>query len=279
MASQTNSSSLPWSELLAGYVLGDLSSDDMIRVQAYLDNHPEAVQEIIELKATLNLMSLGLRDVPVPPTIKDNLLAALPSEKVIPIKQVKQSNLKFNWGHRWRTIASIAGSMAAVTIVGLGLQLGLQSYQLQQEFIATRQELKQLRETQEKLLAQQSDQSRYQQSISLINQPSGRILRLTGSGKAIQTTGTIVIAPTEKRAVLMVKNMPAPPPGKLYHLWAIVNGQKIACIQFTPEADGQVMLQLPADRWSNAVGVVVTIESVQSEAQPVGEMVMSSSDT
>ena len=275
MAAQTNSSSLPWSELLAGYVLGDLSSDDMIRVQAYLDNHPEAVQEIIELKATLNLMSLGLPDVPVPPMIKDNLLAALPSEKVIPIKQVKQSNLKFNEGNRWRTIASIAGSMAAVTIVGLGLQ----SYQLQQEFIATRQELKQLRETQEKLLAQQSDQSRYQQSISLMNQPSGRILRLTGSGTAIQTTGTIVIAPTQKRAVLMVKNMPAPPPGKLYHLWAIVNGQKIACIQFTPEADGQVMLQLPADRWSNAVGVVVTIESVQSEAQPVGEMVMSSSDT
>ena len=272
MASQPNSSSLPWSELLAGYVLGDLSSDDMIRVQAYLAHNPEAVQEIIELKATLNLVSLGLSDVPVPPQIKENLLAALPSEKVIPIKQVKQSKLKFNLGNRWR---AIAGSMAAITIVALGLQ----SYQLQQEFAATRQELKQLRETQEKLLAQQSDQGRYQQSVSLINQPSGRILHMTGSGTASQTTGTIVIAPTQKRAVMMVKNMPAPPPGKVYHLWAIVNGQKIACVQFTPEADGQVMIQLPADRWSNAVGVVVTIEPVQSEAQPVGEMVMSSSGT
>jgi len=272
MTSQFNSSQVPWSELLAGYVLGNLSSDDMIRVQAYLEEHPEAIEEITELNATLNLMSLGLPDVPVPLHIKDNLFAALSSEKVVPIQKIKKSHLKFNLGNRWRTIA---GSIAAVTIVALGLQ----SYQLQQEFTATRQELKQLRETQEKLLAQQSDLGRYQQSVSLINQPSGRILHMTGSGTAIQTTGSIVIAPTQKRAVMMVKNMPAPPPGKVYHLWAIVNGQKIACIQFTPEADGQVILQLPADRWSNAVGVVVTIEPTETEAQPIGEMVMSSSDT
>ena len=34
----------------------------------------------------------------------------------------------------------------------------------------------------------------------------------------------------------------------VYHLWAIVNGQEIACIQFMPEADGQVILQWPVDR-------------------------------
>jgi hypothetical protein len=61
-----NPSNSPWSELLAGYVLGDLSSDDIILVQQYLDSHPDAIVEVEELQTTLGLLPLGLDDVPVP---------------------------------------------------------------------------------------------------------------------------------------------------------------------------------------------------------------------
>jgi hypothetical protein len=49
----------------------------------------------------------------------------------------------------------------------------------------------------------------------------------------------------------------------------------VACIQFTPEADRQVLMQLPAERWLPATGVAITLEPEQTTEQPTGEMVMS----
>ncbi len=293
-----NPSDQPWSELLAGYVLGDLSSDDMIRVQDYLESHPDAIAEVEALEITLGLLPLGLDDVPVPPQIKTHLFAALPDRESSPAAfptiepitaqttaqtkaQTKaQTTVQTLDTHTAKTSVqakvqqrwfAIAGSIAAVTIAALGLQ----SYQLQQEFSATRQELVKLRESQEKLLAKSGESDRNQQVVSLINQPHHRMLTMTGSGNLSGASGNVVILPDQNRAVLMVEKMPPPPAGKIYHLWAVVNQQKIACIQFVPEANGRVLLPIPANRWTAATEVVITIEPEQSGIQPTGDMVMS----
>ncbi len=268
------SSNTPWSELLAGYVLGDLSSDDMIRVQHYLESNSDAIAEVEALQITLGLLPLGLDDVSVPPQIKTNLLASLP-DRATPLQSrpaiqhtAAQTPVQAKVQQRW---FAIAGSIAAVTIAVLGLQ----SYQLQQEFSATRQELAKLRESQEKLLAQSGEGDRYQQVVSWMNQSHSRMLTMTGSGRVAGASGNVVIMPDQNRAVLMVEKMPPPPPGKVYHLWAVVKNQKVACIQFVPEANGRVLMPLPANRWTAATQVVITIEPEQSGTQPTGDMVMS----
>ena len=264
------SSDTPWSELLAGYVLGDLSSDDMILVQQYLTSNPSAIAEVESLQMTLGLLPLGLDDSPVPAMIKTNLFASLPDRQTpLPLQStIKSQAVQAKIQQRW---FAIAGSIAAVTIVALGLQ----SYQLQQEFSATRQELAKLRESQEKLLARSIDGDRYQESIAFMRQSGSRMLTMTGSGSVSGASGNVVIVPEQNRAMLTVQKMPQPPAGKVYHLWAVVNNQKIACIQFVPEANGQVLMQIPADRWNRATQVVITVEPEQSESQPTGEMVMS----
>jgi anti-sigma-K factor RskA len=263
-----NPSNSPWSELLAGYVLGDLSSDDIILVQQYLDSHPDAIVEVEELQTTLGLLPLGLDDVPVPSHIKTNLFATLPDRAPSAPVKPRSQTLETKVQQRW---FAIAGSIAAVTIAALGLQ----SYQLQQEFSATRQELAKLRESQEKLLVQSVEGDRYQQAVSLMNRSQSRMLTMTGSGTVAGASGSVVITPDQNRAVLMVEKMPPPPPGKVYHLWAVVNGQKVACIQFAPEADGRVFMSIPANRWNAATQVAITVEPEQSGTQPTGDMVMS----
>jgi Anti-sigma-K factor rskA len=266
----------PWSELLAGYVLGDLSSDDMILVQQYLDTNPNAIVEVEELQTAFGLLPLGLDDVPVPLHIKTNLFATLPDRTTsAPLKTRAQTletkletKVQTKVQQRW---FAIAGSIAAVVIATLGLQ----SYQLQQEFSATRKELVKLRESQEKLLVQSVEGDRYQQAVSLMNRSQSRMLRMTGSGPVAGASGSVVITPDQNRALLMVEKMPPPPPGKVYHLWAVVNDQKIACIQFSPEADGRVFMSIPANRWSAATEVAITVEPEESGTQPIGEMVMS----
>ena len=271
------SSDTPWAELLAGYVLGDLSSDDMILVQQYLDTHPNAIAEVEDLKITLGLLPLGLDDSLVPAQIKANLFASLPDRVSSTAAQTMdgslqhsvQNTIQSNGQNRW---FALAGTVAAVTIAALGLQ----SYQFQREFSATRQELARLRETQEHMIAKSGESDRYQESVALMRQSGSRMLTMTGSGLVSGASGNVVIVPDQNRAILSVQKMPLPPAGKVYHLWAVVNNQKVACIQFIPEANGQVLMQIPASRWNQATQVVITVEPEQASGQPTGEMVMSS---
>jgi anti-sigma-K factor RskA len=279
----------PWPELFAGYVLGDLSSKDMITVQRYLETNPEAIEEIEQLQTTLALLPLGLADIPVPNELKARVLSEVDrrqsaglalnsgqdtiqnidiaiaprlekSTSFSPDRSIQQPKSSIPWG---------AITTGLATLVALGL--GIQSHSLQQEMAATRRELGGLRQAQEQI-AQQDD--RYRNAVALMNQPNSRMLTMVGSGAVAAASGNIVIAPDQNRALLSVKNMPQPPSGKVYHLWAIVAGNKVACAQFSPESDGQALLQLPANRWTNATQVVITLEPEQSEAQPTGEMVM-----
>jgi anti-sigma-K factor RskA len=244
-----NSFQNPWPELLAGYVLGDLSSDDMIRVKQYLETHPEAVEEVKALEMALGLLPFGLPDRPVPPHIKTTLF-----RQIAPVARPATGR------RRWMVLA---GGLAAAAVAALGVQ----NYQLQAQIQGARQEVAGLRSAQEKLVANRD-------RASLVGNFEGRKLAMAGSGAAQGAKGEVFIMPEQNRAVLAVDNMPPPPEGKVYHLWAVVDGQKVACIQFVPERDGKVLMQLPANRWSRAVQVAVTLEPLVGEAVPSGEMVM-----
>jgi Anti-sigma-K factor rskA len=272
----TTNPSEDWSELLAGYALDDLSNEEVIALQEYLATHPDALlEEVTQLQNTLALLPLGLLDVVTPPIdLKAKILAAAAPRPIDEISKViainplpvslpviappKRSRTRRDW-------LPIVGSIAAAAIVALGIQ----SYRLQQE-------IAQLRQT---MVAQQSNGTRYQEAVTMMTESKGRMLNLSGSGTAAGAIGNVVVSGTEKRAILMIQKMPPAPPGKVYHLWAMVDGSKVSCIQFTPEANGQVLMQLPADRWNNAVGVVITIEADKSDTKPSGEMIMSDAET
>jgi anti-sigma-K factor RskA len=244
-----NSSQNPWPELLAGYVLGDLSSDDMIRVKQHLETHPEAVEEVKALEMALGLLPFGLPDRPVPPHIKTTLF-----------RQIAPVTRQARGSRRWMVLA---GGMAAAAIAALGVQ----NYQLQARIQGAQHEVATLRSAQEKLVANRD-------RASLVGNFSGRKLSMLGNGAAQGAKGEVFIIAEQNRAVLAVDNMPQPPEGKVYHLWAVVDGQKVACIQFVPERDGKVLMQLPANRWSKAVQVAVTLEPMVDGAMPSGDMVM-----
>ena len=49
-----------WDELLAGYVLGDLSPEEIVKVKEHLAQNPELRTEIANLETTLSLLPLSL---------------------------------------------------------------------------------------------------------------------------------------------------------------------------------------------------------------------------
>ncbi|MCC5899625.1 MAG: hypothetical protein EA395_12635 [Phormidium sp. GEM2.Bin31] len=106
-------------ELAAGYVLGDLSSEERQLFQQQLQRHPELAEDVRQLQDVLGVIPYGLPEMPSPQGLREAILAATDPEvlpdshsnrgAVIPLQSRQR---RFRW-QRW------ASGVAAVVAVAL----------------------------------------------------------------------------------------------------------------------------------------------------------------
>ncbi len=275
-----------WQELIAGYVLGDLSSDERTEVQEYLASHPEAQLEVAELQATLNLLPLSLPEGTVPPQgLETKLLksaAAIPQESLsskqvvvaqpTPIlEEAVPSVIRSSARSPWQSWISW-GAIAATTAAAI---LGWQNLQLRNNLQLAQQRNERLAIVQSQLIAAQADVAEYQEMISMLRLPENRLLALSGAAGFTETSsGSVVIAPQRNWAVLTLKDLPDPPVGKAYQLWAMANGEKVYCVEFKPDQTGEVLVEIPVGNWAGTPMVSITLEDEGTIPTETSEMVM-----
>ncbi|MBD2654077.1 anti-sigma factor [Synechocystis sp. FACHB-383] len=248
-------------ELLAGYVLEDLTPAEQAQVEEMLSQNPALVQEVEQLRATLNLLPLGLSSADVPPPL---LLSPSPVNQFSP--SVIKSTPKFPWG-------KIAlGGLLATAIAGLSWQ----NYRLHQQ-LAT---IEQTNQTLQQVLDSQGDQqqtqqlSTYRQVVNFLQEPNQNFLTLRATQATSQATGSLIVGAESASALLVLKDVPPTTDGKFYQLWAVIDGKKVPCRSFLPNAQGEVLLEIPFEKWFSASEVMVTEEKKGSLRQPRGEMVI-----
>ena len=238
-----------WEELLASYVLGDLTPEEIETVNQLLKTHPELEAEVSRLQKTLALFPLALPESSPPTNLGSQILqAASASVTDSPDRTLNRVSRPA------KVKLGILGSVAAAFVVGLGLY----SYRLNQQLASIQTEL-----------------SHYKEAIALLRQPSNRLVSLKGTNAIPQASGSMVIVPSAEVAVLTLQNVTPLPKGKIYRLWAAANGKKIYCGEFKPDSQGKVFVELPLDDvMSGNYSIVVTVEPSQRTSQPTGEMVM-----
>jgi anti-sigma-K factor RskA len=255
-------------ELLASYVLGDLTPEEVARVNQLLKSHPELEVEVSRLQQTLALLPLSLPEASPPATLgseivqaasKDASNSATSESKIF--RRKTESLPAGIWtnrvGRRPRIWLGLAGSIAASVLIGMSLY----SYRLHQQVVATRAEL-----------------SRYREAISLLRQPSNRLLSLQGTNVIPAASGSLVVVPSSEVIVLTLQNLTPLPEGQIYRLWGVANGQKIYCGEFNPDSQGRVLVEFPLDaEMSDSSSVVITVEPSQQLPHPTGETVMTGS--
>ncbi|BBC22602.1 anti-sigma factor domain-containing protein [Pseudanabaena sp. ABRG5-3] len=255
-----------WEELLAGYVLGDLTTEEVTQMQQLILEHPEIIQEIDRLQETLALLPLSLNASHPAPNLRDRIAAAaIPvaeqftndlADSLDPLidplaPDAKQVSRRQNF---WKLLGIGLGSIGAIAIIGLGLD----NYQMRQQIATNQIELQ-----------------KYKQAIALLQAADNRMISLKGMGAIPAATGSVMIAPMEKTAMINIQNLMPIPQENSYRLWAIVDGKKIDCAQFRPDAQGNVFLKVPlgsALKQSNTL--IITIEPNKDMPEPTGEMVM-----
>ena len=81
-------------ELLAGYVLGDLSATEIAIVEAYLATHPNQQAEVAKLMLPLDLLSLTLPADNPPASLRSQILQQAGLETIGVAKPVEQFAVK-----------------------------------------------------------------------------------------------------------------------------------------------------------------------------------------
>jgi hypothetical protein len=258
------SASASWSELMAGYVLGDLTPAEIDRVEAYLHDHPESQAEITCLMLPLDLLPLTLPADGPPASLRSQILQAATTEPaadfsaMMPVSQMSQVRRKSM--PLWKPIAM------GLELLAIGW-LGWYNYHVSQELAAVKQDLQTAQIAKRKLaLTTNPDRS----LISLLQQPNNRFVQLKNMPG--QTgAGSLILVPNKSVAVLSLQNIAPLPSGQVYRTWAIMGEEEMNCADFLPDKNGKVFVKIPLDRFKKATKVMVTIEQ-KSAKEAAGEI-------
>jgi len=111
-----------WENLITGYVLGDLSSEEAALVKQYLELYPELAVEVESLQATLAVFPLSLPETKPPEKLRSQILEAAKTELnqnevSLPISSSPHPPISPSPSKPW---LKIAGITAMGIIAGLG---------------------------------------------------------------------------------------------------------------------------------------------------------------
>lgn len=227
--------------LMAGYVVGDLTAAELSEFERLLAQQPELAQEVSQLDATCDRVMAGIHEVQPPPHLWTNIRTQIERQSIDRIQPAQQRSVP--WGKIW-------GSLAALSILGLGID----NYRLRQA----------------SNMAGEID--------ALLKHSQTRLFALKSSNPNA-ASGSFVVNLERQTGILKIQNLPTPPPGYTYRLWAIVDKDKLPCGQVHIDAKGAASEQfsMPADLYDNGItGMFVTLESSQLSRYPTGAAVMQS---
>jgi anti-sigma-K factor RskA len=119
--------------------------------------------------------------------------------------------------------------------------------------------------------AQRDAQQATQQAAQLTELLSARDVKtVTGRGVASGMTGTVVLSPSRRQAVLVASHLPELPDGKVYEAWTIKKAPAPAGTFTAAEAKRLVALPRSALR---AQSVAITVEPKGGSAQPTSDAI------
>jgi hypothetical protein len=236
------------SELLAGYVLGDLSAAEQKMVEEYLATDPAAQKELQDLQGVWTMLPLALPQEEPAGQLRDRIL-----QNAVPTRQESAKKRKNFW------------MLFAMAAVGVNCGLSWQNHGLQQQIAKALQQKQQI--------AQELDRSRQQAQLAqrkaqdqqtILSRADTRFLPVKAMDKKAGSGG-LLMAPARTKAFLSLQKVPNLPLGQVYRIWAIKENGERACGHFRPDAQGSVHMELPLSDWNGATAISITIEQEKAK--------------
>lgn len=221
------------SGIIEAYVLGMASDAEVRELEALAAQHPEIAEAIDAIRQALERYSLQ-QAVEPPAGLKSQIWSAIAAEEnagaaSAPDQEPATQVRAFVPREDGPMVKRNYGSLAAAVILLLGsLVLNFifwNKSEQQQKALAA------IKAQQEQVLADNRDYrqqlERSAQNMLLMMDPAMKPVVLAGVGSHTQNQAMIYWDTRSKEVYLAFKNMPPPPSGKQYQLWAIVDGKPV----------------------------------------------------
>jgi anti-sigma-K factor RskA len=230
-------------QLIAGYVLGDLSPEEAEQIRHFIGNNPEITEEIQVLQEILALLPYDLPETEPSDNLRSKIVAAASDANAT-------TTVKSRRSLPWQKIAAVTATLCAILFA-------TNNYYL-------REELRLAKEDKTKIM-------------TALSKPDTRITELAGTPDATEATAKIIYNPDRTDAILVVNNLSETKQEQVYRLWAIVGQDKIACADFRTDANGNSINEISFPRNICAATnstMAVTRESFPAPDQPLGSVVL-----
>ena len=217
------------SGVLELYVLGDMSAEEKLQVEAMAQKHPAVQAELTEIERAMEMYA-DAQSVEPSSQLRDRVLNSLltnlgddrnlrtvqhhepDTARVVPLQRTATTSIFYKY--------AFAASLLLLCLSGLALGIVY----------------KRLQDSQQQLVSLRLNEQKFTRQVSFLNEeinvfrdPSFRFIQLKGMPKT--PSSALTVAWSAKRKKLMVDlssaKLPAPGEGKQYQLWAIANGKPV----------------------------------------------------
>jgi anti-sigma-K factor RskA len=212
------------SGLIEQYVLGLTSEEENQLVEECAETYPEVKKEITDLRKALEGYARKHAIHP-PQGLKDDILRKIDQTKPSPPFGGKEFNftkpVEMRSGFRWSTWVAAAG---LIGLVFLSASLYNTTNTLRSKKSALEAELASSRAN---LSNCESQLITVSNQYALLKDPGTLPVLLNGTEKAPDANVVVFYNPGKNQTLLQVIDLPEPPKGKQYQIWADVEGEMI----------------------------------------------------
>lgn len=199
------------SGIIENYVLGLTTEEESQELESYARQYPEIRNEIKRFGLSLETLSIEQKLEP-PAHLKQNILSQISGEENI--ESIKPVTPSKSW--TWLPIAAslVLGIMAS-------------SVYFNQKLNSSNSEIDRL--SQELVLLQEAcTQNEFQRNVfTLIDNANTEPVLLSGSTLAPNCQVVVYWNESQREAYMKILNIPSPPEGTTYQMWADVEGEMI----------------------------------------------------
>ncbi len=204
------------SGVLESYVLGLLPETEAWDVEWNAQQYPEIRSEISKIEKALENYSAenGIQPPPDIEELVQSKITETPQLRYEVERQASDDSSTKEPRSRLFILLSILGLIAFATLSFLLWQSSQEKDKIAQEY---------------KTLTESCTEENNKQNeiISILRNPTNKIIAMQGTDKAPDAVATIYWNDIDKVAFLDAVNLPSPPQGKQYQLWAIVGDNPV----------------------------------------------------
>jgi anti-sigma-K factor RskA len=255
-------------ELIGAYVLDALSEREHALVQAHVRTCAECAAELQSLGVVAEGLGRGVAEHQPPPELRQRVLAAAladtstrnRAEAPWPAPIRPRPSPALGWLLAAASIAAIVGGIYALTLRQRVAMLETQLAHASASASAA-----------ERQAADAGDAARAtQQAMEILAAPDVARVDLAGQPPSPGSSGRAFWS-RSRGLVFTAANLPPLPPGKVYQLWVVPQGNPIGMGLITPDASGRATVINGAVNLPPALAIAVTLEPAGGVPAPTGD--------